>query len=96
MVAILGRYYKQPDEALDYDVDFTDWFVDRADSPASFVVELEAGADLVVDSSNRSGNVVRIILSGGTSGTSYKVTVRLTTTDLVTKEADFIVKVKAV
>lgn len=94
MVAIIGRDTKQPDEVLDYDVDFSDWFADRSDSPASFTSSVPTG--LTLESSGLSGQKVRLVLSGGDDGAQYKVTVLLTTTDLIVKEADFIVKVKAV
>lgn len=96
MPSILGRFTKQPDEALDYTVDFSDWFSTRGDAPSSYVVVVEDG--LTLDGDSRAGEVVTVVLSGGTSGASYKVTVRLTTDAAtpITKEADFIVKVKAV
>ena len=94
MSTILGRFTKQSDEVLDYDVSYEDWFADRADTPASFTVVAETG--ITVDSSARTGNVVRVVLSGGTHGTAYKVTVLLTTSDGIVKEADFVVKVKDV
>lgn len=94
MVAIIGRDTKQPDEHLDYDVDFSEWFEGRTDSPASFTASVPTG--LTLDSSGLSGDKVRLVLSGGTDGEQYKVTVLLTTTDLIVKEADFIIKVKAV
>lgn len=94
MASILGRFVKQPDEVLDYDVDYTDWFTNRDDVPSSYVAVAETG--IVIDSSARTDNVVKVVLSGGTAGRSYKVTVRLTTDTGIVKEADFIVKVKAV
>lgn len=94
MSTILGKFSKQPQEILDYDVDFSKWFSNRVDSPASFVVVVESGITLV--SSTRVGNVVKIVLSGGANGQQYKVTVRLTTNVGLVKEADFIVKVKEV
>lgn len=94
MTAVLGKFVKQPSEVLDYDVDFSDWFSNRSDTPSTFTVTAETGITVV--SSSRIGNVVKIILSGGTSGTKYKVTVKLTTTNLLVKEADFIVAVKEV
>lgn len=94
MAAVLGKFVKQPSEVLDYDVDFTDWFANRADTPSSFVVTAEAG--ITIDGSSRTGNVVKVILSGGVSGAKYKITVRLTTTNLLVKEADFVVLVKEV
>lgn len=94
MTAVLGKFVKQPAEILDYDVDFTDWFSGRTDTPASFVVIAETGITVV--GSSRTGNVVKTILSGGTSGTKYKITVRLTTSASLVKEADFLVAVKEV
>jgi hypothetical protein len=40
--------------------------------------------------------VVKVILSGGTDGEAYKVTVRLTTSAGLVKEVDFQVKIKEV
>lgn len=93
-MSILGKFVKQPSEVLDYDIDFTDWFANRTDTPASFVVTADTGITIL--GSSRTGNVVKVILSGGTSGTKYKVTVKLTTVGLLVKEADFLVSVKEV
>lgn len=94
MAAILGRYVKQPDEILDYDVDYTDWFSNRTDTPTSHAVVAETGITLV--SSALTGKVVKTILSGGIDGEQYKITTRLTTSSGMVKEADFMVRVKAV
>ena len=94
MTAVLGKFDKQPAEILDYDVDFTDWFANRTDAPSSHTATAPDGITIV--SATRTGNVVKVILSGGTEGTSYKITVRLTTTAALVKEADFTVKIKEV
>lgn len=94
MEAILGRRTKQPDETRDYDVSFEDWFSNRSDTPVSHTTAVETGITLV--SSTLTGEVVKVILSGGTSGEQYKVTVLLTTSSGVVREGDFIVRVKAV
>lgn len=96
-VKIIGKFQKQPAEILDYDVDYTDWFSNRTDTPAAVTpisVTVETGITLV--SSVLTGLIVKIILSGGTGGTKYKTTVRLTTAAGLVKEADFTVAVKAV
>jgi len=90
--ALLGKFFKQTNEILDYDVDFTDWFSNRTDTPTSFTVIAEAGITIVT--SARTGLIVKVLLSGGTTGTKYKVTVRLTSTAWLVKEADFTVTVK--
>ncbi len=94
-MAILGRYIKQPGETIDYPVDFTDWFEGRtADSIASYTVTADAGISIATHV--RVGFVVTVVLTGGTDGTSYKTTVKITTASGLVKEAEFVVKVKEV
>jgi hypothetical protein len=92
-VAILGKFQKQPAEILDYDVDFTDWFSNRTDTPASFTAVAEPGCSIV---SARTDLVVKVVMEGGTAGTKYKITVKLTTTAGLVKEVDFTVLVKEI
>lgn len=92
-VEVLGRFKKQSAEVLDYDVDFTDWIAERSETPDSQQVVADVGITVVAVS--RTGNVVKVVLSGGTNGTRYKITVRLTTTpSALVKEADFYVTIK--
>lgn len=94
-MALLGRYTQQPNEVIDYPVDFTDWMAERVgDSIASYTVAATAGISIATH--RRDGNVVTVVLSGGTSGTSYKATVRITTAAGLVKEAEFSVKIKEV
>ena len=96
MAGILGRFTKQSTETLDYRVEFADWFDDpedpRTDLPASITVDVEAGITLVT--STRVGTLVFVVLSGGADGAEYKVTVRMTTSSGIVKEADFSVRIK--
>jgi len=94
MTIILGKFKKQSAEVLDYDVDYTEWFEDRIDSPASYVVTAEPGITIV--SSTIDGMVVKVVLSGGLHGEKYKITARLTSTAGLLKEADFTVTIKDV
>ncbi len=94
MATLLGRFVKQPAEVLDYDVDFSEFFEGRTDTPSSFNVTAQAG--ITVLGSSRSGNVVKVVLGGGVSGSQYKITVLLTTSSSIVREADFQVTVKAV
>lgn len=95
-VRILGKFAKQPAEVIDVILDYTDWFAERDDAPASIAVTAEDGITLADDA--LIGNEARVVLSGGTDGTSYKVTVLLTTnaSPAIVKEVDFTVRVKAV
>ncbi len=96
MPTIIGRDTKQPDEVLDYDVDFTDWFANREDVYSSFTATADTGITVVSSAKLAGVNKIRVVLSGGANGSQYKVTVLLTTSSGVVKEADFIVKIKAV
>lgn len=93
-VSILGRFAKQSGETLRYAVDYTEWLAEQGEDAASFTATVDTGITLV--SSGRAAGVISVILSGGTSGESYKVTVHVTTASGLVKEADFIVKVKDV
>jgi len=91
-MALLGKFTKQPNEILDYDVDFTKWFSNRDDLPATFTTVVQSGLTLI--ESVLVGKVVKLVLGGGLDGHTYKVTVRLTTNMDLVKEADFQIKVK--
>lgn len=95
-VKILGKYQKQPGETLDYDIDFTPWFAKRSLNPDVLTVTAESG--ITVAASARTGAKVKVILSGGDDGTTYKVTVTLTSDSAppLKKEVDFAVTVKAI
>ena len=94
MATILGKVTKQPSEVLDYYVSFDDWFAGRSDAAVDHEVEAETG--IVIEDDTRIDNTVRIVLSGGTAGEQYKITVRITTnaTPPIIREGDFIVKVR--
>lgn len=78
---------KDPDEVLDYSLDFTSWLVEGAsmDNTPSFEVEVEqvvpdeSPVTLQVDSFSLSNSVLTIWLSGGTLGSKY--TLKVTGTD---------------
>jgi hypothetical protein len=88
------KFTKQPGEVLDYDVDFRTWLQGRSDTAASYEVVTEPGVTLVADTMVNA--VVKLILSAGTHGEKYKVTVRMTTAAGLVKEADFLLVIKEV
>lgn len=91
---ILGTFSKQPVEVLDYDIDCSEWLVsDDALASATAVVDT---AGLTVDSVLISSPRVKVWLSGGTNGATYKVTVTITTDDGRVKQVEFRVRVKDV
>jgi hypothetical protein len=88
----LARFTKQPSEVLDYLVDYTEWFAERSDTPSTELTVVETGITKV--SSGIDGLIVKVVLSGGTVGVSYKITTKLTTTSGIVREADFTVAIK--
>ena len=90
---------KRADDRLDYDLDFERWLSDgdivlSADAVAEIVSnDPSAVTDLVVDSVQVFGTVVKVWLSAGTTGKTYKVTVTATTADGRDKEQPFIIRV---
>lgn len=90
----IQRFTKQPGETLDYDFDFTKWFGKRTDTIDSYTVAVSSGITKVGDT--RTGKVIKVVLSGGTDGQSYLVTVKITTTSTpaLVKEHEILVKVK--
>lgn len=67
---------KDPDSVLDYVWDFTDWLA-SGDTVSSHVVVADPG--ITVESSSNDSEKVTVWLSGGTPGSVYSVTVRVTT-----------------
>ena len=91
-MSILGTFIKQPADVLDYDIDYRDWLADRSDTLQSATVTAETG--LTVSSFVIVQGVVKVFLSGGTDGGSYKVTCTATTAGGRVKQAEIRINVK--
>lgn len=95
---ILEKYQKQPGEVLDYDIDFSTAYLsglgDTAPGPAGLEVTAEPG--ITVDYAELINGRVKVWLSGGTDGVTYKVTATITTLGGRTKQAEIAVKVKEI
>lgn len=89
----LGIFAKQPSEVLDYDIDYGEWLTAN-DNVQSAQVTVEPATGLVIDSVFIADPRVKIICSSGTNGTSYKLTVIMTTADGRVKEDEFTLKIK--
>lgn len=91
------RFYKQPDETLDYEFDFTAW-MPATDHISSAVVTV-SDPSLTLGTMTTEGNpvtIVRQFISGGTDGMTYQVTCSITTNQGRTKEADILLQVSEV
>jgi len=86
-MALLGTITKQPREVIDFDVDYTTALANRPSILQSATSEVTpAGLTLTSTAVYTNANKVKVIVSGGTSGTTYKVTVLTTTNDGLTYE----------
>lgn len=69
---------KDPQAKLDYVFDWTLWLADIADTIVSQVITVDAGITLF--SSGVVGATVVAFISGGTVGTTYRASCKITTT----------------
>lgn len=97
----LGKKQKQPSELKDYPIDYTDWLAeivggDTIDSAITTVACITDATDtaLVVNRTVVSANAVSVWLQAGTSGQTYKVTVKVTTVGGRVDESELTIKVK--
>lgn len=88
----MKKFDKQPSEVLDYDIDASEW-LPSGDNVIGASVTVD-NATLVVDKTTINDDRIKIWLSSGTDGITYKVTTKINTEDGRTKEVDFSVKVK--
>jgi hypothetical protein len=78
-MAVLGAITKQPNEILDFDIDYTTVLTGRTDSLATATSAVTPAGGVTTTSTTVSGNKVKVVISSGTTGVSYKVTVTTNT-----------------
>ena len=86
---------KQPNEQLALDIDYTDFIAGRTVTSITPVVTTPSGITLV--NSLQSGNVLQLLVGGGTTGNTYRWQVRTSIvisglTHIVEDEFDTIVQ----
>lgn len=94
-MAILGTFNKQPAEVLDYDVSF-DEFLPPTDTIVNITATASAGITLISNATIDAGRGVKQWVSGGETGKTYLVQIRISSGDGRVKEAEFKIKVKEV
>lgn len=100
---ILGTFYKQPVDILDFDIDFSPFFTDgdtlastgnpAIPSPLDVTVSPEGltlGYTFVIG----NGTKIKQWVSGGTDGVRYKISVTATSNAGRVKQVEFVVRVK--
>lgn len=91
---MLGVAKKQPGDTLDYDVKFDRWLPEGDALVSATAVADQPDITLVGDPEVfHEPPLVKVWLSGGESGKSYKITVTTTTEAGRIKEEDFILRV---
>lgn len=78
-MALLSSFTKQPREIVDFDIDYSTVLSGRTDTLSTKTVEVSP-AGLTIVSSTITGNKIKVIVSLGTTGVTYKVTTLATTT----------------
>lgn len=94
-MAVVGKPTRQPNEVQDYDIDFSEW-MPSGDTIASVALSCSPTAT-IPPSYAVSGKVVKVwTYQSMVAGTTYKITVSVTTNDGRVKEAELLVKVKEI
>jgi len=88
----MKKFDKQPSEVLDYDIDASEWLT-QGDNIIGISVAVD-DPGLSVNNTTVSDDRIKIWLSGGSDGVTYKVTTKISTDDGRVKEVDFNVRVK--
>lgn len=94
---MLGQVQKQPADTLDYDIDFSKWLPDDDEilTAVANATTIEGETTpLVIDSVRIASPVVKVWLSGGSDGASYKVTAKVATAGGRIKEAEFKIRIR--
>ena len=85
----MQQFVKDPQDVLDYQIDWSDWLDTDTISTSAWVVQ----TGLTKDSSSNTTTTATVWLSGGTNGNQYVLTNTITTANGRTVERSFIVKV---
>lgn len=100
-VVVLGKDAKQPNERLDFDIDFSEKWMPEGDAlvDADAIVRLRSGNDtppLVVDTVQFTEEIVKVWLTGGAHGSKWRVQVRGFTRHGRIKEGEFDLSIKEI
>ncbi len=90
---MLGTLTKQPAEYLDYDINFEEWLTED-DSVAAASSSVSPTDELTIVDTLISGPIIKLWISGGTNGKTYKITVTATTALGRIKETEFRIRVR--
>lgn len=89
----MNLFQKQPGDQLDYDLDFADWLT-ASDTITGAVAISSAPEEFTIGSVVVASPTVKVWVSGGVSGATYKVTATITTAEGRIKELEFKIRVR--
>lgn len=92
---ILGTFTKQPADEWDYDIDYSEWLT-AGDNVQNASVTVAPTGSLMIDAVFINDPRVKIWVSGGTNGVTYKLTVTMNSADGRIKQDEFKLRVKEV
>lgn len=90
----MEKQEKQPGETLDYDWNGDDWLAEDDFIVSATSTVSPSGLTIVSTNVFMSGTRVKVLVSGGTHLTKYKVTTTMTTDNGLVKEKEFQLLVK--
>lgn len=76
----LKKFIKDPNAKLDYTIDWSAWLESNNDTISAATVPNPPSGLTVVDPVQHTSTLSTVWLEGGTAGSSYDVTVHITTT----------------
>lgn len=85
------RFYKDPDDVLEYGFDWSEWLPDGVTISTS-AWTVPAGITKISD--DKTDTITKIVLDGGTAGTSYSILNHIVASDSQEKDKVFVVAVR--
>jgi len=87
---IRAAFVKDPNATVDYELDWSEWL----DSDAVSTSTWSAPAALTLTGSNVTDNVTRIFVAGGSVGTDYLITNRITSSGGRIEDRSILIQVR--
>lgn len=78
-MAVIATFEKQPVDVLDYDIDYASWLPDNDVISSVQTTVLPIGLEIDTAIVINSGTRIKLWVSGGEAGETYKVEVTVTT-----------------
>lgn len=91
---IIGAVVQQPDDRLDYDIEYDEWFAGNQDAIQTITVDVIGTGNMIATGVISSTDVVKVWIQGGATGEEYTVEVTATTVSGRIKQTELIVRIE--